>query len=128
LRFEDKVCDFIISSGVLHSLKNPSAAIREWLRVLKPGHELWIYDPTVLIAEDEAKDYCRLDKIFEDMEKSLTTRKDRLIFRLMRWISNLPPHPMSLERIYEIVQDVGVVELISVKDKRDYVKIEIIKK
>jgi len=53
LDFEDNVCDFVISSGVLHSLKNPIAAIKEWLRVLKPGHDLWIYDPTVLAVRKE---------------------------------------------------------------------------
>ncbi len=78
LDFEDNVCDFVISSGVLHSLKNPVAAIKEWLRVLKPGHDLWIYDPTVLIAEDEVKDSCRLKKVLKDMEKNsvVISRRD----------------------------------------------------
>ncbi len=128
LDFEDNVCDFVISSGVLHSLKNPIEAIKEWLRVLKPGHDLWIYDPTVLITEDEAKDSFRLKKVLKDMEKNLESRKDRLLFHLMCWISSLPPRPMALECIYKIIQDAGIVESVAVEDRGNYIKIAIIKK
>ncbi len=128
LRFEDDVCDFIISSGVFHSLKNPVAAIKEWLRILKPGHDLWIYDPTVLISEDEAKDSCSIKKVLKDMEKCLESRKDRLLFRVMQWISSLPPKPMSLECIYKIIQDAGITESVTVENRGSYLKIAIVKK
>jgi ubiquinone/menaquinone biosynthesis C-methylase UbiE len=131
LDFEDNVCDFIISSGVLHSLRNPAAAIKEWLRVLRPGHDLWIYDPTVLIAEDEAKDSYRLKKVLKDMEKGLESRKDRLLFRLMCWISSLPPRPMALADIKKIISVAGLENLASciyIENRRDYLKIEIVKK
>ncbi len=126
LDFEDNVCDFIISSGVLHSLKNPSSAIKEWLRILKPGHDLWIYDPTVLVGNEDAKDKCRLKKILDDMEKSLMIKKDRLIFHIMRWISDLPPRPMLLGDVINIVMKAGVQSVI--EDRGDYIKIAIIKK
>ncbi len=131
LDFKDNVCDFIISSGVLHSLKNPSAAIREWLRVLRPGHDLWIYDPTVLSTEEEAKNPEHLKKIFEDMGKTLASRKDRFIFRFMRTISdfsNLPPKLMSIESIYEIIREAGIVDSVVVENRETYLKISIIKK
>ncbi|MDP3052091.1 MAG: class I SAM-dependent methyltransferase [bacterium] len=134
LDFKDNVCDFIISSGVLHSLKNPSAAIREWLRVLRPGHDLWIYDPTVLNTEEEAKNPEHLKKIFEDMGKTLASKKDRFIFRFMRAISdfsNLPPHPMSLADIKKIIFVAGLENLAScvyIENRRNYLKIEIVKK
>lgn len=128
LRFEDSSCDFVISSGVLHSLRHPDKAIREWLRVLKPGHYLWIYDPTVLVGDEDAKDKCRLKKILDDMEKCSASRKDRFLFRLMWWISNLPPKPMSLDRIYEIVQEAGIVDSVAVEDRGSYIKIAIVKK
>lgn len=128
LHYKDEIFDFIISSGMLHSLKNPSGAIKEWLRVLKPGHDLWIYDPTVLITGKEAENAERLNGIFKDMEKSLASRKDRLIFRLMRWISNLPPKPITLDNIYQIILEAGILDSTAVEDRGDYLKISIIKK
>ena len=134
LDFEDNVCDFIISSGVLHSLKNPGMAIREWLRVLKPGHDLWIYDPTVLSTKEEADNPGHLKKIFENMEKTLVSKKDRFIFRFMWAISgfsNLPPRPMSLADIKKIIFVAGLENLAScvyIENRRDYLKIEIVKK
>jgi len=37
--------DMVISTGMLHSLKNPVAVLKEIYRVLKIGGEAWIYDP-----------------------------------------------------------------------------------
>jgi ubiquinone/menaquinone biosynthesis C-methylase UbiE len=45
LRFDDDVFDMVISTGMLHSLKNPVAVLKEIYRVLKIGGEAWIYDP-----------------------------------------------------------------------------------
>jgi ubiquinone/menaquinone biosynthesis C-methylase UbiE len=45
LRFDDDVFDMVISTGMLHSLKNPVAVLKEIYRVLKKGSEAWIYDP-----------------------------------------------------------------------------------
>jgi ubiquinone/menaquinone biosynthesis C-methylase UbiE len=45
LRFDDGVFDMVISTGMLHSLKNPVAVLKEIYRVLKKGSEAWIYDP-----------------------------------------------------------------------------------
>ena len=125
LNFCEGECDFVISSGVLHSLKNPSAAIREWLRVLKPGGNLWIYDPTVLV-DKESRDLC--ERTLDNMEKCLKNFKDRFLFRLLCWISDLPFKPIPLEYVYKIVQDAGIIESVAVKDRGSYLKIAIIKK
>lgn len=45
LRFDDGVFDMVISTGMLHSLKNPVAVLKEIYRVLKNGSVAWIYDP-----------------------------------------------------------------------------------
>ena len=37
--------DGVISTGMLHVLRDPVSALRECWRVLKPGQEAWIYDP-----------------------------------------------------------------------------------
>jgi len=45
LRFNDESFDMVISTGMLHSLKNPSIVLKEIYRVLKPGADAWILDP-----------------------------------------------------------------------------------
>jgi 2-polyprenyl-3-methyl-5-hydroxy-6-metoxy-1,4-benzoquinol methylase len=37
--------DMVVSTGVLHSLRDPVRFLDECFRVLKPGGEAWIYDP-----------------------------------------------------------------------------------
>ena len=49
LRYNDKVFDMVISTGMLHSLKNPINVLIEINRVLKTGGETWIYDPARII-------------------------------------------------------------------------------
>jgi ubiquinone/menaquinone biosynthesis C-methylase UbiE len=45
LHFAEASFDMVISTGMLHSLKNPVAVLKEIHRVLKNGGEAWIYDP-----------------------------------------------------------------------------------
>ena len=45
LRFDDEAFDMVISTGMLHSLKNPVNVLAEIYRVLKNGTDAWIYDP-----------------------------------------------------------------------------------
>jgi ubiquinone/menaquinone biosynthesis C-methylase UbiE len=45
LPYDNASYDMVISTGMLHSLKNPVAVLKEIYRVLKIGGEAWIYDP-----------------------------------------------------------------------------------
>ena len=45
IEFDDSSFDMVISTGMLHSLKNPVRVIQEIYRVLKAGGEAWIFDP-----------------------------------------------------------------------------------
>lgn len=126
INLKNDSCDFVVSSGVLHSLKQPVEAIKEWLRVLKPGCDLWIYDPAVLIESGDVEQY-KLKKRFRNMGKCLTSRKDRFFFRLMYAISDLPPKPMKLRKIEKILKDTRIPHLFQVENRGTYVKIEIIK-
>ena len=46
----DKSYDMVISTGVLHSLRNPVSLIDECHRVLKDCGEAWILDPARITA------------------------------------------------------------------------------
>ena len=50
LHFDKASYDMVISTGMLHSLKNPVAVLKEIYRVLKKGGEAWIYDPANITA------------------------------------------------------------------------------
>ena len=45
LEFSDSSFDMVISTGMLHSLKEPVNVLQEIYRVLKTGREAWIFDP-----------------------------------------------------------------------------------
>jgi ubiquinone/menaquinone biosynthesis C-methylase UbiE len=56
LDFEDSSFDMVISTGMLHSIKEPSKVLQEIYRVLKKGREAWIFDPVrVTSAVDRKK-------------------------------------------------------------------------
>ncbi len=50
LRFNYDSFDMVISTGMLHSLRNPTWVLKEIYRVLKKGGDAWIYDPAKIIA------------------------------------------------------------------------------
>ena len=49
LRYNDDAFDMVTSTGMLHSLKNPTAVLSEIKRVLKVEGQAWIYDPARII-------------------------------------------------------------------------------
>jgi len=44
LPFEDNSIDLVVSTGASHHWKRPRLVFEECYRILKPGHEAWIYD------------------------------------------------------------------------------------
>jgi ubiquinone/menaquinone biosynthesis C-methylase UbiE len=56
VRFNDASFDMVLSTGMLHSLKDPLTVFREVNRLLKKGGVAWIYDPAnVSSIIDKAK-------------------------------------------------------------------------
>ncbi|MGD8739655.1 MAG: class I SAM-dependent methyltransferase [Desulfobacterales bacterium] len=56
LEFSDSSFDMVISTGMLHSLRDPVNVLQEIYRVLKPDTEAWIFDPAkVASAVDRQK-------------------------------------------------------------------------
>lgn len=61
--FKDNYYDMVISTGALHSWKNPVRVIDECYRVLKPGRESWIFDPAEVGSEEKVKAFKGLDMV-----------------------------------------------------------------
>jgi ubiquinone/menaquinone biosynthesis C-methylase UbiE len=50
LPFADKTFDMVLSTGMLHMVKDPVKIFQEIYRVLKPGSQAWIWDPARVSA------------------------------------------------------------------------------
>ncbi|MBN2123638.1 MAG: class I SAM-dependent methyltransferase [Deltaproteobacteria bacterium] len=48
---DDDTYDMVISTGMLHILKDPVRVLKECRRVLKPGGNAWIYDPARVCSQ-----------------------------------------------------------------------------
>ena len=55
LRFGNSSFDMVISTGMLHSLKNPVKVLQEIYRVLRAGREAWVFDPAKVISQVDRK-------------------------------------------------------------------------
>jgi ubiquinone/menaquinone biosynthesis C-methylase UbiE len=51
LEFDDASFDLVISTGMLHSLKEPVKVLHEIYRVLKANREAWIFDPAKVASQ-----------------------------------------------------------------------------
>lgn len=51
LTFADSSFDMVISTGMLHSLKDPVKVLQEIYRVLKAGREAWVFDPAKVASQ-----------------------------------------------------------------------------
>ena len=55
LAFDDSSFDMVISTGMLHSLKDPLKVLQEICRVLKSGGEAWVFDPAQVASQVDRK-------------------------------------------------------------------------
>jgi ubiquinone/menaquinone biosynthesis C-methylase UbiE len=85
LRFDDDVFDMVLSTGMLHSLKDPERALKEIYRVLKKGGQAWVFDPAKVASDvDRAKWKVSLsfgDKFFLRLFKLLGLHKSIATYR-----------------------------------------------
>jgi len=93
LRFEDESYDMVISTGMLHMLKDPVKVLRECYRVLKPGGEAWIYDPARVSSE--------LDKKKWKASLNVLEKLSYLLFKLYLRIN--PPFTYRREQVEEMI-------------------------
>ncbi|MFH1123633.1 MAG: class I SAM-dependent methyltransferase, partial [Pseudomonadota bacterium] len=74
LKCREEAYDMVISTGMLHMLKDPAKVLKECYRVLRPGREAWIFDPARISSQVNVKKW----------RASLTVHEKaaRLLFRL----------------------------------------------
>ena len=89
LRFPDASFDMVISTGMLHMLRDPVKVIQECYRVLKSGQEAWIYDPARVSSQVDKAEWRGSLSSFE-----------RHMYRLLPFFARLnPPHPYTREQV-----------------------------
>ncbi len=93
LRFEDESYDMVISTGMLHMLKDPVKVLMECYRVLRPGGQAWIYDPARVSSQ--------MDKVKWKASLNVMERLSYVLFRLYLQIS--PPHTYGREQVEEMI-------------------------
>ena len=117
LRFNDNSYDMVFSTGMLHGLRSPDKVIKvlkECYRVLKPGGELWIYDPAKVCSGIDTKAW-----------KASLTPRERFLYKLFAFYELFnPPHYYSQEEITQIITDTDF-ESYGVEEKDKEIKVKL---
>lgn len=113
LRFEDARFDMVISTGMLHSLKDPVGVFREIYRVLKKGGQAWVYDPSNLGSRRERKQW---KASLEPHEKIFLW-----IFTALR--IHQPAKPLSLSKVRSIIAATDFKDY-QIDDRKDEIRIK----
>jgi ubiquinone/menaquinone biosynthesis C-methylase UbiE len=93
LRFGDGSYDMVISTGMLHMLRDPVKVLRECYRVLRPGGEAWIYDPAGVSSQMDRKKW-----------KASLTLRERLFYALFKlYILISPPRTFNQKEVGAMV-------------------------
>ncbi|MBE9598799.1 methyltransferase domain-containing protein [Pedobacter sp. MC2016-24] len=71
VEIEDKKYDFLLSCHNLEHIANPLKAIKEWVRVLKPGGFMLLILPDKRFTFDRNRPYTSFDHILSDFESNM---------------------------------------------------------
>ncbi len=93
LNFPDASYDMVITTGMLHMLRNPVKVLEEMYRVLKPGGEAWIYDPARISSQISRKEW-----------RASLSLGERLTFKLFLLFARInPPREYHRNQVLEMV-------------------------
>ena len=93
LGFEDASYDMVISTGMLHMVRDPIQVLRECYGVLKPGGEAWIYDPAQVSAQIDKRKW-----------KSSFTFGEKIIYGLFILYAKInPPYIYNRKQVTEMI-------------------------
>ena len=114
LRFKDGTFDMVLSTGMLHSLKQPVKVFKEIFRVLKKGGEAWIYDPARVVFYIDRNKW-----------KASLSRWDRMFLLLFRAFGLLRPiKTYSPGQVREMLISTDF-EVLSIESQKDEIKIKL---
>jgi ubiquinone/menaquinone biosynthesis C-methylase UbiE len=114
LRFDAAAFDMVLSTGMLHSLKDPVKVFREIYRVLKNGGQAWIYDP--------AKVAFYIDR--EKWRASLTHRERFFLWMFTSLRLLKPIKTYRRDQVVEMIRDIDF-EIISIEEEKGEIKIKL---
>lgn len=93
LGFEGGSYDMVISTGMLHMVRDPVQVLRECHSVLKPGGEAWIYDPAQVSAQIDKRKW-----------KASFTFGEKIIYGLfILYVRINPPHMYNRKQVEEMI-------------------------
>ena len=114
LRFSDCKFDMVLSTGMLHSLKQPGKVFKEIYRVLKKGGQAWIYDPAQIAFHIDRKKW-----------KASLTRGDKFYLWLFRTLKLLRPiKTYTRQQVLGILESTDF-EILSIEEEKDEIKIKL---
>jgi ubiquinone/menaquinone biosynthesis C-methylase UbiE len=92
--FEASAFDMVISTGMLHMLRDPVRVLQECHRVLKPGGEAWMFDPAQVSAKVDMNEWI-----------SSLTVLERVLFRFFRFYTKLnPARSYTREELMQMIE------------------------
>ena len=114
LRFEDESFDMVLSTGMLHSLKDPVAVFKEIFRVLKKGGQAWIYDPSNVTDYIDRKQW-----------KAMLNFRERFFLWVFGWLGlHEPIDPYRREQVIPMIEAAGFVD-VRIDEKENEIRIKL---
>ncbi|MGN0098175.1 MAG: class I SAM-dependent methyltransferase [Candidatus Methanomethylophilaceae archaeon] len=124
LDFEDESFDLVISRNLIWNLEDPERAYREWMRVLREGGKLMVFDGNHYLYLYD-KDYAKAEKI--NSQRNQHTHLGNVDVNIIRDIAR--DLPLSRQRRpqwdVDLLIEMGVQSVTLDTDGRDSYRIDI---